>query len=84
VKLSGLTAGEPDLGIFMSLETLALGVKGKLGLWTALQQVADRYPAIGSVDLDRLIERAQNQYDLLEHARLSAGAQALTPGQASP
>jgi CheY-like chemotaxis protein len=83
VKLSGLTAGEPDLGIFMSLETLALGVQGKLGLWKALQQVADRYPAIRSVDLDQLIERAQNQHDLLEHARLSAGAQALTPGQVS-
>jgi hypothetical protein len=77
IKLMGLTSGEAELGLFMSLETLALGVQGKLALWTALQQVADDYPAIGPLDLDQLIERARSQYDSLEGARLSAATRAL-------
>ena len=28
-KFSGMTSGEPDLGTFMALETLVLGVRGK-------------------------------------------------------
>jgi hypothetical protein len=76
-KLKGLTSGQPDLGLFMALETLALGVLGKLSLWKALHQVADQYPAIRSVDLDHLILRAQSQHDSLERARLTAGAQTL-------
>jgi hypothetical protein len=77
VKFWGLTSGEPELGTFMAVETLALGVWGKLSLWRALAQVAEQHPAIASVDLDDLIARAQNQYDLLERERLAAGRRAL-------
>ena len=28
-KFSGMTSGQPELGTFMALETLALGVRGK-------------------------------------------------------
>jgi hypothetical protein len=77
VKFWGLTSGEPELGTFMAVESLALGVWGKLSLWRALAQVADQHPAIASVDLDELIARAQNQYDLLERERLAAGRRAL-------
>ena len=77
VKFWGLTSGEPELGTFMAVESLALGVLGKLSLWRALAQVADQHPAIASVDLDALIDRAQSQYDLLEHERLAAGRRAL-------
>lgn len=76
-KFWGLTSGEPGLGTFMALESLALGVLGKLSLWRALAEVADQHPAIASVDLDALIDRAQNQYDLLERERLAAGRRAL-------
>jgi hypothetical protein len=77
VKFWGLTSGEPELGTFMALESLALGVLGKLSLWRALAQVADQHPAVASVDLDELINRAQTQYDLLERERLAAGRRAL-------
>ena len=63
----------------MAVESLALGVLGKLSLWRALKQVADQHPAIASVDLDELIDRAEAQYDLLEHERLAAGRRALGP-----
>jgi hypothetical protein len=77
VKFSGLTSSKPELGTFMAVESLALGVLGKLSLWRALAQVADQHPAIASVDLDDLINRAQTQYDLLERERLAAGRRAL-------
>ena len=76
-KFWGLTSGGPELGTFLALESLALGVLGKLSLWRTLAQVADQHPAIASVDLDELIGRAQNQYDLLECERLAAARRAL-------
>jgi hypothetical protein len=83
VKFWGLTSGEPELGTFMAVESLALGVLGKLSLWRALAQVADQHPAIASVDLDALIFRARTQYDLLESERLAAGRRALARVQAA-
>jgi hypothetical protein len=80
IKFSGLTSGGPELGTFLALESLALGVQGKLSLWNALRQVAGHHPAIAALNFDELIQRAKAQYDLLEHERLTAGARALTDG----
>jgi hypothetical protein len=77
IKFWGPTAGAPELGTFLALESLALGVQGKLSLWKALEQVADGHPAIASEDLAVLIERAESQYDALERERLAAGRRAL-------
>ena len=79
LKFMGMSSGDPELGTFMALETLALGVQGKLGLWEALKQVTDQHPAITSVNLDKLIDRAEAQYDMLERERLTAGVRALGP-----
>lgn len=76
-KFSGMTSWESELGTFMALETLALGVRGKACMWTALKQVADQHPPIAAMNLDALIERAHAQEDALERERLAAGAQAL-------
>jgi len=82
-KFGGLTSGEPQLGTFMAVESLALGVLGKLSLWRALAQVAGQHPALASVDLNELIERAQTQYDRLEHERLAASRRALSNAHAA-
>lgn len=76
-KFSGATSGDPELGTFMALETLALGVRGKACMWEALKRVADQHPAIASVNLDELIYRASIQTDALERERLAAGTRAL-------
>ena len=76
-KFSGMTSGEPELGTFMALETLALGVRGKACMWTALKQIADQHPQIASLNLDELIDRAHAQHDALERERLAAGTRAL-------
>jgi hypothetical protein len=77
LKFLGLSSGEPELGTFMALESLALGVQGKLALWKALKEVTDQHPAIASVNLDELIDRAAAQHDLLERERLTASVRAL-------
>jgi hypothetical protein len=85
VKFSGIVSGEPDQGAFLALESLALGVKGKASMWTALKEVVSEYPPLASTPLDQLIERAETQYTTLERERLAAGRRALArdtePGQ---
>ena len=76
-KFTGMTSGEPELGTFMALETLRLGVRGKACMWEALKQVADQHPPIASMDFDELIDRAHTQEDALERERLAAATRAL-------
>jgi hypothetical protein len=82
-KFSGLAADDPGPGTFLGLETLALGVAGKMSLWIALKTVADDYPALETAQLDRLIERAAAQRGVLERERVGAGRQALKRDDAS-
>jgi hypothetical protein len=77
VKFSGVVSGEPDHAAFMALESLTLGVAGKLSLWQVLEQVKGGYPALASADLGNLIARARAQYATLEEQRLAAGRRAL-------
>jgi hypothetical protein len=81
VKFSGLPAGDRDVGLFMALESLSLGVEGKACLWRALNEVKHRYPALQSTDLPVLIDRAEAQRRTLEEERLSL-ARALFSRQA--
>ncbi len=78
VKFSGLSSGESDHGLFMALESMALGVQGKASLWRALREVRADHPPLASVDLDALVARADAQYATLERERLVAGARALS------
>jgi hypothetical protein len=76
-KLRGQSSGEPEVGAFIALETLCVGVQGKPCLWTTLRAVADRYEPLMSMNLDELIERAQTQHSALERERMAAGRRAL-------
>jgi hypothetical protein len=76
-KFSGMTSGEPELGTFMALETLTLGVRGKACMWEALKHVAGQHPPIASMNLEELIDRAHAQENALEQERLKAATRAL-------
>jgi hypothetical protein len=76
-KLGGVTASASGLPTFMALESLSLGVEGKISLWTALKEVVDRYEPLASVNLDELIGRAHAQRRTLERERLTASRKAL-------
>jgi hypothetical protein len=72
------TGGEDDeLNAFITLETLSIGVEGKLCMWKALKLVEDSNPTLASFDLDGLIERAQSQRGRLEDKRLEIAPRAL-------
>ena len=76
VKLGG--TGDPgELARLELLETLAMGIHGKRGLWRALRVVALRYPVLQGVDLDLLERRAVEQHDRVEEWRLEAAREVL-------
>lgn len=58
------------LGTFQALETLALGIHGKLALWRALKVVAGRDDRLGGVDFQKLIAQAQAQHEQVEQNHL--------------
>jgi hypothetical protein len=73
-----LTHDDPDgLGTLQALETLALGIQGKLALWHALSAVPGIHNRIGKVDLEHLIVRAERQYTQAEEGRLLVARTAL-------
>jgi len=79
-KLMGpkFTAGEDDeLNAFVTLETLSIGVEGKVCMWKALKTVAGDYPAFGEFDIDDLLARATSQREKIETQRQKIAPQAL-------
>jgi hypothetical protein len=84
VKFGGGSSGEPAFGLFMALETLTLGVDGKLAMWKALKRIADEHRPLAAANLDDLIARAESQYEALENERLTTSGRALGPKATTP
>jgi hypothetical protein len=82
VKFSGVTSGNPELGTFLALETLSLGVEGKIALWRSLRAVADSDPALAGMDFDDLVARGETQRRALETERMEVGTRVLRGGDA--
>jgi hypothetical protein len=60
------------LGTLEALETLTLGIAGKLGLWRVLAVVATTDVRLRGNDFDKLIARAQEQHARVEEHRMAA------------
>jgi hypothetical protein len=58
------------LGTFEALETLGLGIMGKLALWRVLPLIAEVDARVPRMDFDKLAVSAQNQYARVEQFRL--------------
>jgi len=79
-KLMGpkFTAGEDDeLNAFVTLETLSIGVEGKVCMWKALKLVEDADPTLADFGIDEYLARAEDQRSRLEAKRLELAPQAL-------
>lgn len=76
LRLHERVTGSDDLSRLMELESLALGIEGKLRLWRSLREVADHHPAVAATDLDSLVDRATHQLGEIEPYRLAAAATA--------
>ena len=76
LKPNGRARGEPMLQRLHELETLVMGITGKLALWESLRTA----PEVASLaDLDSLAERARNQRERVETQRLVFARAALAP-----
>jgi hypothetical protein len=71
-----LGSGDEDYGLFISLETLELGVVGKQRLWEALKEVASLHDGLDPAELEALAAQARRQRDTLESARLAVAKRA--------
>jgi len=78
LKLSETMTGDPNLKCLLELETLSLGIEGKLSMWRALLEVSDSYAELAAIDLANLAKRAENQRSTLEDHRLHTARKALT------
>src|ERR1700728_3969057 len=61
-----------DFGTFEALEFLALGVRGKMGLWRALDVAAVGDTRLSGCDFKQLAARADAQYQQGEQKRMQA------------
>src|SRR5437764_8210518 len=66
VKPSPGGTGSEELSILLTLETLSIGVEGKICLWKALEQAAPEHSELGQIDFKELHARAQRQREGLE------------------
>lgn len=73
LKPNGQVTGPSEIGQFVEMEMMLLGVTGKLALWRALR-MADE-PRLRSFDFPKLIERAESQRDRLDEHRMMLGPQ---------
>jgi hypothetical protein len=69
---------EGDMGLFLALEALVLGITGKQSLWRALA-ASQSIPPSPLVDYARLEERAVQQRDRIEAKRLKVAREVLQP-----
>jgi hypothetical protein len=72
-------APDSAFGTFEALEFLALGVRGKLGMWQALDVAAANDPRLSGYEFKQLAARAETQYQQVEQQRMQVAKNALAP-----
>lgn len=78
VKLRLDESGSGELRMLEGLETLALGIQGKLALWRSLATLGDAVPPLKALDLARLQARALEQFERVDRLRLHAARRGLS------
>ena len=69
LKPNGQLKGYSPLSRVLELETLSVGIAGKLALWQSLQTLPHVQERLGDLDLEDLSARAQRQRDEVEKQR---------------
>ena len=73
----------PHAARLIGLESLSLGIEGKLRLWVTLRALSAGDDRLDGIDLDALIERAEQQRISLEPHRLEAARAADAESESS-
>ena len=76
LKLNGQFTGYSPLSPLVELESLHLGINGKLAMWKALRHSLGH--RVDGIDFDQLARRAERQAEELERHRLEVAAKALS------
>ncbi len=76
LKLQLRGSEEEPLELLEAIETIHLGIVGKLGLWDALAQLSESTPGLAGVDFQSLAGRAAAQAAIVEQQRLAAAQRA--------
>ena len=71
---------EREMGLFLALEALALGITGKRMLWRALAAAAESVTQLRGPDYAALEERAIEQHDRVGNAAAGSRAESLQIG----
>lgn len=74
---SALGTAADEIGFLRKLETLTMGIKGKLCLWEALKEISEADERLAGYNFDRLAAGAKTQLEGLETQRLKAARKAL-------
>jgi hypothetical protein len=61
---------EGDMGLFLALEALALGITGKLALWRALASASEAVPSLARLNYAELKTHAAEQAERVEAKRI--------------
>lgn len=77
LKLNGRILSRSPLSDVLEIEALLLVVEGKAAGWRLLRSVAEQHGHLDPAQLDRLIDRAARQADVLENMRVKTAHQAL-------
>lgn len=80
LKLNGRLVSRSPLSSLVELEGLSVGIEAKRLMWVALKEVGADWDAVGSMDLDDLVRRAEEQRAVVEGHRRAAAAGALHSG----
>jgi hypothetical protein len=78
IQLSETREGE--LGLFLALEGLALGINGKRSLWRALAVASETAPQLRGLDYATLEKRAVEQHARVEAKRLEVAREVFKSG----
>jgi hypothetical protein len=77
VKLQLDDTSNGSMRLFEGLEALALGIRGKWGLWRALAVVSATEPGLQGITYEQLIQQSEDQHRRVEQMRLDAAKAAL-------
>lgn len=80
LKTNGRLLSRSPLSSLLELEAMALGVEGKAAAWRSLRAIAEHDDRLDPAEIDRLIERADAQRELLEELRVGTASRVLLSG----
>jgi hypothetical protein len=78
-KIQLSEAREGEMGLFLALEALALGIHGKQSLWRALAAASEARMPLRALNYAELEMRAAEQHDRVEAKRLEVAREVFRP-----